>query len=192
MSMLLAIHADLIDHVVRSLRIIVGTLVFSLILFISICAVIGPSTPKPVPAPTVEAGTAQVPADAKLPLLTVLSFLFAATLLPLSVVLPGIVADSWRKKLAAGKALAGAPPGDVPGLVMIFQTKTIVAAALSEGPAVFAAIAYLMEGNPIALALAAVLTVFVGLRFPARARVDHWLEGQLSRLLLERQGAIPN
>ena len=186
MSMPLADHADLIDNVVRTLRIIVGALVFSLILFISICAAIGPTTPMPAPAPTIEAGAAQVPADAKLPLLTVLSFLFAATLLPLSVALPGIVGDSSRKKLAAGKSLAG----DVPGLVAIFQTKTIMAAALSEGPAFFAAIAYLMEGNPIALALAALLTVFVGLRFPARARVDHWLEGQLSRLQIERQGAM--
>ncbi len=190
MSMPFTDHAGLIDNVVRTLRIIVGTLVFSLILLIAICGVIGPTKPRPAlaPAPTVEAGARQVPADAKLPLLTVLSFLFAATLLPLSVALPGIVGDSLRKKLAAGKSLAG----DVPGLVAIFQTKTIMAAALSEGPAFFAAIAYLMEGNPIDLALAALLTVFVGLRFPARARVDHWLEGQLSRLQIERQGAMSN
>ena len=186
LSMPFAESADLIDHVVKSLRIIVGMLVFSLILFISICAAIRPTESKP--APTVEAAAVQVPADAKLPLLTVLSFLFAATILPLSVVLPGIVGDSLRKKLAAGKSAAG----DVPGLISIFQTKTIMAAALSEGPAFFAAVAYLIEGNPIDLALAALLTVCVGLRFPTRARVDHWLEGQLSRLQIERQDAMSN
>ena len=181
--MSIADHANLIDNVVMVLRIIVCALVFGLITFIGICAVIGPKAAQPALNPP------GVPANGNLPVLTVTAFLAAAIILPLSLARPGILGDSLRKKLAAAKPLEGKSMGDIPGLVAIYQTKTIMAAALSEGPAFLAAIAYLIEGNPIALALAVLLTGFVAIRFPMRGRVEFWLEGQLDRLQDERRAA---
>ncbi len=171
----------LTDRTVQTLRVIVLALVSGLVLFLAVCLSIGPLGTKPAPAAP---GPPPLPADGKLPVLTVTAFLFAATILPLSVALPGILGDSARKKLADKDA-----GGDVAGLVAVYQAKTILAAALSEGPAFFAGTAYLIEGNRIALALAAALTLFVAVRFPVRSRFDHWLDGQLGRLRLERRDA---
>ena len=172
-------HAVLIDKTLQTLRIIVGVMVVGLLAMIAVSATIGPSQAKAA-AP---AAPVRVPADAKLPVITVLALLMAATLVPLSVALSGITTDTLRKKRAAG---ASKDEDDVPALMTIFQTKTIIASALTEAPAFFAAIAYLIEGNPMALALAGVLTVIVAMRFPVRRRVEHWLAGQLERLGRDR------
>ena len=176
-------HSVLIDKTLQTLRIIVCVMVVGLLTMIAVSASMGPLQAKPA-AP---AAPVQVPADAKLPVITVLALLMAATLVPLSVALSGIMTDSLRKKRAAA---ASKDKEDVPALMTIFQTKTIIAAALTEAPAFFAAIAYLIEGNPMALALAGLLTAIVAMRFPVRPRVEHWLEGQIERLRLERQGLI--
>jgi hypothetical protein len=81
---------------------------------------------------------------------------------------------------------AGLPPGDAGSLMAVFQGKIIVGAAMLEGGAFFAAIAYLVEGGPIALALAVVLWLGIAAHFPTLPRVIGWIERQLEWLDQER------
>ena len=61
----------------------------------------------------------------------------------------------------------------------VFQIRTIIGAALFEGLAFFATIAYMLEGSPICLGLSAFLLFGVSLHFPTKSRIIHWVEGQL-------------
>ena len=58
------------------------------------------------------------------------------------------------------------------GLPAAFLTQLIIGAAMNEGAAFFALVAYLIEKNPIALGLAVVLIAGVITRFPTAGRVE--------------------
>ena len=175
----IAEHEDLLTGTVMTLRIITFAMMAGLLMFLVVVTmVIGPlQAPK-------QANPA-VPADKAMPVLTVASIAAAAILLPLSVAIPGIVGDAQRRKLASTKESSS----DVPALIQIYQTKLIMAAALTEGPGFFAIIVFMLEGNPIALALALLIVFFLALRFPIHTRVVQWLDGQLDRLQNERRNA---
>ena len=68
------------------------------------------------------------------------------------------------------------------GLPAAFLTQLIVGAAMNEGAAFFALVAYLIEKNPIALGLAVVLIAGVISRFPTTGRVERWIEQQQEKL----------
>jgi hypothetical protein len=177
-----------IDGVTRTLQIIIFALVMGLVFFLGIVVFLRLQV-KPGALPAAAAAPA-------LPVITVVAFTVAATLVPLSLLLPRLVSDSACKKLAAG---AWAPPqkragdpastGDVASLAQIYVSQKIVGAALNEGPAFLALIAYMIEGNLAALALAVALIVGVALRFPQRAAVEQWIDDRLVRLQMDRQSA---
>jgi hypothetical protein len=51
-------------------------------------------------------------------------------------------------------------------------------AALNEGAAMLAGIAYLLERNPIALGLTVLLLLGIAARFPTLPKVEAWVENQ--------------
>jgi hypothetical protein len=53
--------------------------------------------------------------------------------------------------------------------------------------AFFAAIAYLLERNPLALGMALILLASLAIRMPTRNRVNAWIDQQQSKLQMERQ-----
>jgi len=82
-------------------------------------------------------------------------------------------------------------------LAPIYQTQLIIGAAMLEGAAffatiayMFATIAYMVERNPLALATAIALLGALVARFPTSDRVNAWLDRQLGLLQEERQSAI--
>jgi hypothetical protein len=172
-----------LSSVLLTLRIITGAMVAGLGMFLIVVTLLVYAQKDPGPAAQV--ANPAVPADKTMPVLTVLALAGAAILLPLSVAIPGILSDVQRRKLASAKA----SPDDVPALIRTYQTKHIIALALTEAPGFFAIIVYMIEHNPIALALGALMIVFIAARFPIRARVEHWLDGQLDRLQNERRDA---
>jgi hypothetical protein len=126
--------------------------------------------------------------------LTVAAFTIAVVLVPLSLVVPRLTVDAARKQIAAGKWSTGKqPPGmpppttDAERLAFVYQTQKIMGAAMNEGCAFFALIAYMIEGNVIALGLALLLIAGVALRFPRRDQVAAWIDDQLGRLDMDRQ-----
>ena len=92
------------------------------------------------------------------PFLTYTAILFAAIALPLSFVLPGIVATQQRRAVAAGKWPVPPGPGMAPQapatetgqLAVVYQTQLIIGAAMIEGAAFFAAAAYFIEKSLLA------------------------------------------
>ena len=57
-------------------------------------------------------------------------------------------------------------------LITVFQSKTIGSAAMFEGCGFFATIAYLVEGNPIALGLAVLTLLLIAAHFPTPSRTS--------------------
>src|SRR5262249_22238156 len=122
------------------------------------------------------------------PVFSVLAIVVAATVIPLSLVVPKLVSDAARKQIAAGTWKPGrgpaAPPpddgepSDAAKLAMVYLQKTIIGAAMNEGAAFLAVVAYLLEATPYALALALVLVGGLALRFPRREAVERWVDDQ--------------
>ena len=129
-----------------------------------------------------------------MPIITYMAVAFAAISLPLSTIVPLVVTNQQRRAIAAGKSTggAGSAPGDgdrsaasptpMTGLPAAYLTQLIIGAAINEGAAFFALVAYLIEKNPIALAVAVVLIAGVATRFPTPGRVERWLEQQEEKL----------
>jgi hypothetical protein len=123
--------------------------------------------------------TAPRPGGPNTPVLTYAAIAFAVALVPLSIFLPDRVIAGARQKLAP--KLRGSKDR-VEALVPLFLPWLIAGAALREGAAFLALIAYLIEGSPVALFLGLLLIVSVAFRFPTRVAFDHWLADQERRL----------
>jgi hypothetical protein len=133
-------------------------------------------------------------------ILTWVAVVFAAILLPMSVIIPGLVTRQQRRNIAAGKwtppfnpkargSASGAETSqsDTGKLAFVYQNQFIIGAALNESPTFFAAIAYMIGRESLALGLACVLLLALALRFPTRTRVASWIDRQQELLIQDRQ-----
>jgi hypothetical protein len=59
-----------------------------------------------------------------------------------------------------------------------WASATIIGLALLEGAAFFADVAYMQEGQPLALGVAGAAVMLILLRFPTESRLRGWLELQ--------------
>jgi hypothetical protein len=161
----------------RIMRILVIALAMGILTFLVVAIVVRQQDPnQPVPDP---------------PIFTLTGLGFAGLQLILQAVIPGLVATRLRRQLAAGnwprlQMSAPVPMDDVGKLCMLYQTRLIVGAALVEGAAFFLLIAYLLEGQIVALAAAAVMLALVLVRFPTQAGLESWLSDQQEQLRQER------
>ena len=69
----------------------------------------------------------------------------------------------------------------------VFQTRTIIGAAVIEGAAFLAAIAYMLERSPAVLGLAALLLLGVTMHFPTESRIISWVERESENLEMARR-----
>jgi hypothetical protein len=125
-------------------------------------------------------------ANANENMLTVVSLAFAVLSGVMSVVIRRVVVATQRKKIAEGtwtppSGTVG-PKNDVEMLLACFQTQTIIGAALLEGGAFFALVAYMQERQTWSLLAAAVLLAGLMTLFPTRGRVESWLDDELRRV----------
>ena len=211
---------DSIDQITRICQIIVGAFVAGVLIFLGVAASVDLGIKRPVdPIGAAgqqaagpekkgdanvgpEAGAKAAPDGRTLldafmsgPFITYTAIAFAAVLLPLSFVVPGMIAAQSRRAILAAKRAEPPTRGSGPEtiaadnrqLAMVYQQKLIVGCAMDEGPAFFAAAAYLIEKNPLALGLALILVGAIILRFPTRRRIEHWVEEQREKLEVERQ-----
>jgi hypothetical protein len=188
---------DAIRPIVLQAQIIVGALVAGLLCFSVIASVIdvGPKAGAAPAAPVGGAGVGGEPgAGLSVPILTYAAVAFAVVDLPLSYLIPIFVARQQRRAIAAGKLTTSAsstPDADgssaaarmkFSALQAAFTQQLIVGAAVNEGAAFFALVAYMLEKKPIALVVAAVLIAGVASRFPTLGRTKQWLEQQDEKL----------
>ena len=93
------------------------------------------------------------------PLISYVAAAFAAAVVPMSLIVPSAVVKSGRAQIAPG------PDDPTLRLAGVYQTSLIMGAALNEGPALFALVAFMIEGLPWVLGIAALLILGVAARF---------------------------
>lgn len=138
----------------RVLQIIVSSLVLGVLALAGFLVFSGALQPPPKPG-----------------FLSQLSIVMAAINVALHAIIPSIVE---RAALANQSVGAG-----VPQLLTIFQTRTIIAAALLEGAALFATVTVMIEHQSWVLVVTGVLLLLLILQIPTRTRVEQWLEARL-------------
>ena len=72
--------------------------------------------------------------------------------------------------------------GDTGRLFLLYQTRMLLTVVFLEGGALFASIAYRVEGQIYLLAIGAVLVLLVFLRLPTRHGMAEWIEDQEKEL----------
>jgi hypothetical protein len=166
-------------RLVRVLQIIVGTIAGGALAFAAVAAVLRSSGEWP---------------SAREPLLAPLAVGLAAVAIVMWQLLPRSVAARGRRQIAAG----GPPPpargwlaeltGSEEGrLLLLYQSCTILGAAMLEGAALFACVAHLLEDAPGVLGLGVALALLILLvEFPTRGRAARWVAAQ-QRLLAEER-----
>lgn len=185
--------ADDIQGVTQTSQIIVGSLAAGVIAFWAVITLVI----DPNPAPAGGAGRAGG-LFFGIPMLTAFSALFGVAVLAGSILVPRLIVDGAVAQLAKGRpydkdAGEGAgtkqlrPEAGAAELLPVYQTQLIVASALNEGGAFFAAIAYMLERHSAAILVAGVLLALLLSRFPTVDRVRGWIEAQLERVAARRR-----
>src|SRR5262249_43814730 len=103
-----------------------------------------------------------------------------------TIIVRNAVEANWRKQVA--RRLAPLPTAPLPSMQaapeqavrwwQFYQTRLIITAAQLEGVIFFALIAYLVEGTPWTLGVAALFFVGRALLFPTQERVERWIQRQ--------------
>jgi hypothetical protein len=132
---------------------------------------------------------------------TAMAFVFLGTVIVARCVVPGAIVRGGRKKIAGGtfqlpqarqasqqRSLQTLEQmGDAGKLLVLYQIKTIVAAALIEGATfLFLVMALVMPRGAVLLGTALVLILVIAGHMPTRAGVTRWIEDQLRLLEEER------
>jgi hypothetical protein len=194
---------DAVQPTLRTCQIIVIALIMGVLFYLAIITLVVPPLFNPAPALRGEgAGEAAIagPGNSPLVVITYLALAVGLVDLVLSFVLPKLNTDQARRRLAQkgpaestrgvpSESKQSGPAGDTGKLLSLYQTQLIIGAAMLEGGAFFAAVAYMLDRNPIALVTAIVLLGTMAARFPTSNRLTAWLDRQIGLLHEERQSA---
>ncbi len=127
--------------------------------------------------------------------LSLLALGYAALVVVLHLVIPGQVVTQGRRALARAEWPIRDPVGSarwselaLAGLLRLYQTAFILGSAILEGGALFAGVAYLIEGKAPCLIAAVLLLVGLAYRIPGRAGLEGWIDAQGHRVEEERAG----
>jgi hypothetical protein len=207
-------HEDQVVHsATLTCQLILATLIAGMVMMLGISTALGPMIREepptdvpPRPGPPAAAGLAPPRADGSMGLGEILAWTsagFAALVLPLSFVVSGRVVKRQRRDIAAGtwKPPANADTSgwakdpaalqsDTGKLVFVYQMQLIIGAVIIESAAFFAASAYLLGREPIALGAAVLLIGILMYWFPTHSRVASWIDRQQQLLIEERHAAV--
>ncbi len=175
---------DALQPTVRTCQIMIGSMIMGVLSFLAIILFV----------------ITDALGNSALPVITYLAVAVGFVNLALSFVIPKLNADRARRRIALegptpitkggpSEAKQAYPASDTAKLAQNYQTQLIIGAALLEGGAFFAAIAYMLARNPLALATAIVLLATLAALFPTSDRVNAWLDRQLELLQEERHSA---
>jgi hypothetical protein len=154
---------------VRVLQIIAAALILGVLIFLVVAVVI------------VQQRGGGLGQQADPPFVSYVALGFFAVALLVCTFVPALAVGGQVRRVAAGtwqppqKVPATAYPSDAAKLLAVYQTRTVIAYALLEGPAFLGCIAYLSEAQTIALAVAAAAVLLMLLTFPTRLRANLWL-----------------
>jgi hypothetical protein len=172
-----------IRNVARTLQIIVGAMAAGVLFFVAIVVFALPNA-------------AQARAADSQPLITYVAVGMSVAIGAAWLVVPSAVVRRMRETLVSGsskewgivKHMPNADQiGDAIPLAAIYQTGMIIRVALLEGTAFLAAVAYMLERQPIALILVGVLWLMIVSHIPTVSRVESWVDSELASLPQLRQ-----
>lgn len=115
---------------------------------------------------------------------------FAVIMLVGAKLVPSIVARTGCRAIAKGKASSFTGPNGhqatspLQQLGAVFQSATIVRAALVEGAALLNAIIFFLFGTTLNFVVAAILVVVLLYQIPTRQRLVDWVQAQQANLRL--------
>jgi hypothetical protein len=150
----------------RVIQIIAGAILAGLLMFIAIVAfLVQPGRPN---------------AFGDLPLLSLMGCAMLAVNLPLSVIVPSVMAKNGVRQLAARadqniQTFTGE-------LINVWQASFIVSRALLEGAGFLGALAYMVERHWLGLAVALAVALIMLVTFPTEGRIRSWVERQQATL----------
>jgi len=147
----------------KILHIIVGAMCAGVAAFLAVTLIVVPQADQAAPLLPVS--------------LTLVVTIFVVAGLVVRLLVISLVTTKARREIAAGTSDARRSDGQ--RFVNVFQTRTIISAAMFEGWAFLAVIAYMIERSPTCLGLSAFLLFGVSMHFPTPSRIIHWVEGQL-------------
>jgi hypothetical protein len=133
-------------------------------------------------------------------LVTSIALAVAAGTIAVRMVVPRLLVASGRRKILRGHFSARVQParflptrgdlikrtGDAGRLAILFMDKTITGCVLLEGATFFLLLAFVVEGQMLAMWSAAVLILVMVAHFPTHAGVVGWIQSQLDWLQRER------
>ena len=172
----------LLDARLRALQIIRAALIAGVVVFAGVVLFSPANNPGPPP-------------ERQGPLVTYVALgVFVAALLAWAIV-PNLIAGRAVAKNAAGTWTAQSGPGAPPAafatdggkLLVVYQNRSIIAAALLDGPAFLAGVAYMTERQAAALGVTAGAVLLMLITFPTRGGVQAWLERQQQTIDTTRQ-----
>lgn len=121
----------------------------------------------------------------------ILSFVVPAFISRLQIKLGGTPSEPFRGELASWETadqawLERVPAGTLDKLLNVYQSHKILTVALAEAGGILSAIAYLLEGYWVAIAMVAVVIVSMILRIPTKSTMNAWLFEQVERMKREQ------
>jgi hypothetical protein len=136
----------------------------------------------------------QKPAADRTPLITYLGLGYAAVMTVIHIILPNRITTNARRARARqvirfdkGDPSADGLDAESFDLLGLYQNQLIRRAALIQGSAFFLLVAYIVEGQPIALLVAGLLLLRLLSMIPTQTRVERWLNEQRELLAEDRQ-----
>ena len=164
------------DHFPRqrliTMQIIAGSLIMGVVTFLGL-AVVLVATDGGGPAP-----------NATMPIISYVALAMLVVNTPMALVVPRTITQAGLKRVAA--ETRGSDPTE--SLIGLRQTALIISLALLEGCAFVACFGYLLEAEPIALAVATSIVFMMCTMFPTERSLRAWLEMQTQRVAELQQG----
>lgn len=157
-------HFANLNQAVRVMQIITGALVMGAVMFgvVATMMALNRAAPNPnAPPPT--------------PILTWLAAGMALMELGVRAVIPDLIA---RQAIARMQGSLDDSVQSQLRLATVYQTRLIIGMALCEGATFFALIAWLIEGDVLAIGTAGFLILVMLSAFPTRGRVESWIRDQ--------------
>ena len=170
-----------VPHVVRRLQIIVGSLVLGCLSFLAVALALSFQGGAP-------------PAGRNTAIVTQCAVGFALIALVARFIVPAVIVSRGRRKILQETSPRQRPRGRrrAPNLAeriqvtsrlwALWTASTIVAAAIFDGAAFFALVAYIVERSTLSLIVAIGLVVFLAREIPTQSRLIFWTLYQLEML----------
>ncbi len=150
-----------LENRARALQIVVGAMILGVVTFAVVAWVISRDK-----------------AHFEFSLLAIVGVVFAASSLPMAIILPNIIRQNLNQP-TAGSGTPTDAPDRVDAIFAGFQSSTIIRFALLEGAAFLNVIAFMIDGASICLIVAGLLLVIMAAMFPRADQITQAIEEDL-------------